>query len=201
MTDENNGTPPPAQKAHLNQNLVIAIIGAVATVMAAVIPWVLDRTAQSPTPTAIQATFTVAAPTETTDLVEAAPTHTEIPASPTSEPTITATPTQEAGINNVYMAFDFDGKFIETSFKGGQTIYVFFNINDPLGRNIVRVIVSAVDVPGVLVDSQFYNTINEYPNPDVSIVVSQGGLKPGKYKVDIILNNTLAETLEFTVTE
>jgi hypothetical protein len=197
MTEENKETPPSTQKAHLNQNLVIAIIGAVATVMAAVIPWVLDRAAQSSTPAAIQATYTVAAPAEAIGLVETSPTNTEIPATPT----ISVTPTQEAGINNAYMAFDFEGKFIETSFKGGQTIYIFFNINDPLGRNIVRVIVSAVDVPGVLVDSQFYNTINEYPNPNVSLVVSQGGLKPGIYKVDIILNNTPAETLEFTVTE
>ena len=34
---------PNLKRPHLNQNLVIAIIGAVATVMAAVIPWVLDR--------------------------------------------------------------------------------------------------------------------------------------------------------------
>ena len=200
MTDNSGENSPQPQKPHLNQNLVIAVIGAVATVLAAVIPWILDRSSQTvPTPTAIQATFTVAAPLEPTSTVEATATNTEIPASPTLEPTIEVTPTQEAGITNAYMAFDFDGKLADTNFKSGQPIYVFFTINDPSGKNIVRVIVSVVDVPGVLADSQFYNTINEYKDPNVRLIVSQGGLKSGTYKVEIFLNNTLDETLEFTV--
>lgn len=200
MTNETNGVPPP--KAHLNQNLVIAIIGAVATVMAAVIPWALDRTSNdTPSPTAIQATFTAEV------LPEATATNTEAvvvaaSSTPTLEPpTATSTPTEEINIYNAYLAFDFDGRFTETSFKSGQPIYVFFILNDPLEKNIVRIIVSAVDVPGVLADSQFYNTINEYKDPDNRLIVSQGSLKPGAYKVDILLNNTLDETLEFTVTE
>ena len=202
MTDGANENAPQPQKPHLNQNLVIAIIGAVATVMAAVIPWVLDRTSQvDPTPIAIQATFTAEAPLEATSTAEAVITSTEIPATPTTEPTVTSTPTTETGIYNAFLAFDFDGKFIETKFKSGQPIYVFFTINDPLGKNIVRVIVSAVDVPGVLADSEFYNTINEYKDPESKLNVSQGGLKPGKYKAQILLNNTLDETIEFTVTE
>lgn len=199
MTDGANENLPRPPKGHLNQNFVIAIIGAVATVIAAVIPWALDRASQN-TPTTIQATFTAEAPLEAT--VQVAATNTEIPASPTAEPaTITPTPTAETGIYNTFLAFDFDGKFTETTFKGGQPIYVFFTLNDPLGKNVVRVIVSAVDVPGVLVDSQFYNTLDEFKNPENRLVVSQGGLKPGKYKVDILLNNTLDETMEFTVTE
>jgi len=202
MTDESNEIPPKPQKASINQNLVIAIIGAVATVLAAVVPWALDRASKAePTPMVVQATFTVAAPVEATATVQAAATNTEVPASPTSEPTITATPTQETGIFNTYMAIDFEGKLPDISFKTGQPIYVFFNLNDPLGKNIVRVIVSAEDVRGVLADSQFYNTINEYKDPNIRLIVSQGGLKPGKYKVEFILNNTLDETLEFTVTE
>lgn len=202
MTDGANENTPQPQKPHLNQNMVIAIIGAVATVMAAVIPWMLDRTSKSePTPIAIQATFTAEAPLEATATVEAAVTSTEIPATPTAEPTVTSTPTAETGIYNAFLAFDFDGKLTETNFKSGQPIYVFFTINDPLGKNIVRVIVSAVEVPGVLVDSEFYNTINEYKDPENKLIVSQGGLKPGKYNAQLLLNNTLDETLEFTVTE
>ncbi len=202
MTDETNETPPKPQKAPINQNLVIAIIGAVATVIAAVIPWALDRASRAePTPTAIQATFTAEAPLEATATVQVASTNTEIPASSTPEPTITATQTQETGVYNAYMAFDFEGKLTDTNFKAGQPIYVFFSLNDPSGKNIVRVILSAEDVKGVLVDSQFYNTINEYKDPNIRLIVSQGGLKPGKYKVDILLNNTLDETMEFTVTE
>ena len=200
MTNSSGENSPQPPKAHLNQNLVIAIIGAIATVMAAVIPWVLDRTSQAttipPSPTAIQATFTIAAPTE-----EAVATNTNIPASATAEPSITPTATQESGIFNIYTTLDFDGKLLETNFKSGQPIYVFFSFLDPQGKNIIRVIVSAVDASGVLVDSQFYNTVNEYKDPNVRLVVSQGGLQPGKYKVDFLLNNTLEETIEFTVTK
>jgi hypothetical protein len=199
MTNTTSEDSPKPPKAQLNQNLVIAIIGAVATVIAAVIPWALDRNSQatsSPAPTAIQAAITTAAPTE-----EAAAPAAEIPASATIEPTIAATPTQESGIFNIYTTLDFDGKLLESNFKSGQPIYVFFNINDPSGKNIVRVIVSALEVPGVLPDSQFYNTVNEYKEPDVKLVVSQGGLQPGKYKIDILLNNTLEGTIEFTVTK
>ncbi|MBI5825864.1 MAG: hypothetical protein HZB18_17700 [Chloroflexi bacterium] len=200
MTKSTDENLPKPQKGHLNQNLVIAIIGAVATLGAAIIPWMLDRAAKAePTPTAIQATFTVEAPPEATA------TSTLIPASatPTAEPpTATAAPpTEETGIYNAFLAFDFEGKLTDTSFKSGQPIYVFFNLNDPLGKNIVRVIVSVVDVPGVLVDSQFYNTTNEYKDPNAKLVISQGGLKPGKYKVELYLNNTLDETLEFEVTK
>ncbi len=201
MAKESNETPSP--KAQINQNLVIAIIGAVATVMAAILPWMLDRTSKStPSPTAIQATFTVEAPPDmtatATDTVVAA----TASSAPTLEtPTATSAPSEEINIYNTYLAFDFDGKFTETNFKGGQPIYIFFNLNDPLGKNIVRIIVSAVDVPGVLADSQFYNTINEYKDPEIRLIVSQGGLEPGKYKVELFLNNTLDETMEFTVTE
>ena len=200
MTNSSGENSPQPTKVHLNQNLVIAIIGAVATVMAAVIPWVLDRTSQTatvpPSPTAIQATFTVIAATE-----EEAATSTNVPATATVEPSLTPTATQESGIFNIYTTLDFDGKLLESNFKSGQPIYVFFSFLDPQGKNIIRVIVSAIDVPGVLADSQFYNTVDEYKENDVKLVVSQGGLQPGKYKVDFLLNNTLDKTIEFTVTK
>lgn len=197
MSKETGENAPQPQKSHINQNLVIAIIGAAATLTAAILPWALDRIAEAKvSPTPIPATFTVA-PTEFT-----ATTTTSAAASstPTLEPpTQTPTPTEETGIYNAYLAFDFDGKFIDTTFKSGQPIYLFFDLNDPQNRNIVRVIVSVVEVPGILVDSQYYNTINEYTNPEVRLVISQGGLTPGKYKVELILNNTLEETLELEV--
>lgn len=197
MSKETGENAPQPQKSHINQNLVIAIIGAAATLTAAILPWALDRIAEAKaSPTPIPATFTVA-PIEFT-----ATTTTSAAASstPTLEPpTQTPTPTEETGIYNAYLAFDFDGKFVDTSFKSGQPIYLFFDLNDPQNRNIVRVIVSVVEVPGILVDSQYYNTINEYTSPEVRLVISQGGLTPGKYKVELILNNTLEETLELEV--
>ncbi len=195
MTKDTDETPSQPPKAHLNQNLVIAIIGAAATLMAAIIPWALDRAAQA------DASATVFLATATEPLV-ATSTGTTISASATLEvPTETVTPTEEINIFNTYMAFDFEGKFIETTFRSDQPIYLFFDLNDPQKRNIVKVIVSAVDVSGVLTDAQFYNTTDEYPELNNILLISQGGLFVGKYKVDLYLNNTLDETLEFIVTK
>ncbi len=202
MTNSTGKNSPQPQKAHLNQNLVIAIIGAVATLAAAIIPWVLDRAAQAePSPTAIQATFTVDAPTEitVTNTVEVTATAS---LTPTLEPpTATPTPTEETGIFNTYLTFDFAGKFVDTSFKSSQSIYLFFDLNDPKDRNIVEVIVSTVEVPGVLADTITYQILDELTPPNVKLLISSGKLSSGKYKVEIYLNNTLEETLEFEVTE
>lgn len=203
MTKETNETPPP--KAHLNQNLVIAIIGAIATVMAAVIPWILDRTSQStPPPTAIQATFTTEAPLEftatATNIVAVTPSLTP---APTLEPS-TATPiapTEEIGIYNAFLARDIEGNFINTSFNNDQSIYLFFDINDPNNRNIVKVAVSVVDVPGFLNGSVVNLIEDKMINPSIVLAISKSGLKPGKYKVDMYLNNNLDETIEFDVTQ
>ena len=81
-----------------------------------------------------------------------------------------------------------------------QPIYVFFDLNDPLDKNVGPRDRERGGCSRRSGDSQFYNTINEY-KPGSRLIVSQGGLKPGKYKVELLLNNTLDETLEFTVTE
>ena len=200
MTNGNDDeTPPSPQKSHLNQNLVIAIIGAAATLLAAILPWALDRAAKAePSPTAIQATFTAFAPLESTA------TNTDIPASltPTLEPpTVTATLTEETGIYNAYLAFDFEGTFIDNSFRKDQTIYLFFDFNDPKGRNDIKVVVSVIEVPGTLVDTVAYQIRDKFQPPTSRLAITKGNLNTGKYKVDLYLNNNLEETLEFTVTE
>jgi hypothetical protein len=209
MTDSASGNSPQPQKGHLNQNLVIAIIGAIATVMAAVIPWVLDRTSQA-TPTAIQATFTSDIPIQftATDLESTATTETETEvvtasSTPTLEsPTATAiTPTEEIGIYNAFLARDIEGNFINTSFNNDQSIYLFFDLNDPQNRNIVKVAVSVVNVPGFLKGAVVNLIEDKMVNPNIVLAISKTGLKPGKYKVDMYLNNTLDETIEFEVTE
>lgn len=204
MTNNTEESSPQPQKAHLNQNLVIAIIGAVATLAAAIIPWVLDRAAQAgQSPTAILSTFTETAPleaTETKTAIAIANTHT-----PTLEPTATAiataTSTEETGIYNIFLAFDFEGTFIDDTFRQDQSVYLFFNFNDPKNRNDIEVVVSAVDVPGVLTDSVYYQIRDKLEPPNAKLTITKGKLPPGIYKVEIYLNNTLDETIEFTITK
>lgn len=198
MTKNTGENLPQPQKGHINQNLVIAIIGAAATLVAAVLPWVLDKLAEAEASQASgQVTFT-AAPNEftaTSTVAAASPTPTLEP------PTQTATSTEETGIYNTFLTFDFAGKFIKTSFRKDQSIYLFFDLNDPQGRNIVEVIVSVVEVPGILADAVTYQILDEFTDPQVELLISSGKLSPGKYKVDLYLNNTLEQTMEFEVTE
>ena len=200
MKNENEDNPPPSQKTHLNQNLVIAIIGAVATILAAVIPWALDRAAKAePDPTsAIQATFTITAPIEATatNTVFVTATQTSTPEPPTE----TSTPTEEIGIYNPYLTFDFEGTFIDDTFSKGQNIYLFFDFKDPKNRNDIEVILSEVEVPGIPVDNVAYQIRDRFEPSNVKLLLTKGNLTPGKYKVDIYLNNTLDETIEFQVT-
>lgn len=198
MSKETGENTPQLPKSHLNQNLVIAIIGAIATLTAAILPWALDRIAEGKaSPTPVPATFTVAP-------IESTATNTTAAASstPTLEPpTQTATSTEETGIYNTFLTFDFAGKFIKTSFRKDQSIYLFFDLNDPQGRNIVEVIVSVVEVPGILADAVTYQILDEFTDPQVKLLISSGKLSPGKYKVDLYLNNTLEQTIEFEVTK
>lgn len=204
MTNHMDDNLPKPQKGHLNQNLVVAIIGAVATLAAAIIPWALDRAAQAePSPTAIQSTFT-----ETTSL-EVTETNTAVAIVNTNTPTIertgttevTATSTQETGIYNIFLTFDFEGNFIDDTFRQDQSVYLFFDFNDPKSRNDIEVVVSAVDVPGVLTDTVYYQIRDKFEPPNVKLTITKGKLQPGIYKVEIYLNNTLDKTIEFTITK
>jgi hypothetical protein len=197
-------TSEEKKESKISQNMMIAIIGAITTIVAAVIPVILNNrsNAQSATPVPIIITATLAPvlPTETPTL---APTLTETPAftvTPTVElPTATATP--QEGIFNELLAADIDGFIPKSQFKPNEIIYLLFDINDPTGKNVVRIVWSVVEAKGfkagaVRSDTPFIIKGNKF------VTLSDHSAAPwteGKYKVEIYLNNELNKTIEFDI--
>src|SRR5512140_1670676 len=110
---ENNTSDDKPRESRINQNLLIAIIGAAATIGATIIGAVMNRQPSAPpTPLVITATSAPATPTHIiflTNTPEPLPTDT---AAPTFTPTIapsTETATQQVGIYSAILATDIKG--------------------------------------------------------------------------------------------
>jgi len=199
-----NKTSDEAKGSKISQNMLIAIIGAITTIVAAVIPVILNNrsNAQTPTPIAIIITATTV-PILPTDTPTLAPILTETAAftfTPTVElPTATATP--QTGIFNEFLAADIDGFIPKSQFKPSETIYLLFDINDPTNKNVVRIVWSVVDVKGfkagaiksdtpyIIKEKKFVTLSNHSADP----------WAVGKYKVELYLNNELNKTIEFDI--
>jgi hypothetical protein len=192
------------KESKINQNIMIAIIGSITTIAVAVIPILLNRSKSEPPPTPVPLVITATSvpdfstenlgPTKTL-----APTETA-PFTPTIEaPTATATP--QVGIFNGFLASDIKGLIPKNKFKPAETIYLLFNINDPTGKNVVRIVWSVVEVKGYLagaVKSDIPYIIKE----EKFATLSNHSANPwavGKYKVELYLNDVLDETIEFDI--
>ena len=202
MEDKNSDE---AKGSKISQNMLIAIIGAITTIVAAVIPVILSNRpeAQTPTPIAIIITATTA-PIIPTDTPTLAPVFTETAVftfTPTVElPTATATP--QEGIFNAFLASDIKGLIRTTRFKPDQTIYILSDINDPKGLNIVRVVWSVVEVKGFQAGATKSDiTLGKITEKNF-VTLSNHSTNPwpvGKYKAEIYLNDVLDETIEFEI--
>jgi hypothetical protein len=194
-------TPPGGEAKHgLNQNMVIAIIGAVATIIAALIPSFIRSNDSQSAPTA--AASLAALPSDTA-LPPPAFTFTSEPtATETLTPTPlppSETPTTPVGVYDVYLALDKAGKTRSTTFGPLQTVYVFFSINDPSGQNLVRVEWRTLKVKGRDPDSYLYGDESTILTPQHSFEVTFSPWPVGTYKVILYLNGTLVSTQEFEI--
>lgn len=183
------------KKKGMDPNILIAIIGSLTTIAVVIIPWWLDRldkSAEEPTPLPTTAIPVDLDPTSTFTLTPA-------PATPTEA--VTVTPSVQTGIFDIYLARDEAGLFKRTTFQASETIFIVFSINDPLGRNAVRVAFRTVDVPGFTNGSEVYYYENVYEGPtEVLKANPTGALKPGTYTLELSLNGELDETIEFEIT-
>lgn len=199
-----NKTSDEAKGSKISQNMLIAIIGAITTIVAAIIPVILNNRSNAPTATPVAIIITAtSAPILPTDTPTLAPIFTETAVftfTPTVElPTATATP--QEGIFNEFLAADIDGFIPKSQFKPNETIYLLFDINDPTGKNVVRIVWSVVDVKGfkagaVKSDTPYIIKENKFAT------LSDHSANPwaeGKYKVEIYLNNILGKTIEFDI--
>jgi len=201
----------PEEKAHneepkrgINPTLLASIIGAVATILAAVIPAIIIINANKPAPApSITPRPTVLVVTAT-DLPS--PTSTSTP-QPTETPAVTstpippsATPTTPVGLYDVYLAQDRAGQSKTTVFGPQQSVFIFFKVNDPSGSNTVRVVWYAVDVQGFPTNTFLSSDEGVISRSPFSYeMLYSPRWKVGKYKVELYLNGSLAATEEFEV--
>jgi hypothetical protein len=111
----------------------------------------------------------------------------------------TLTPTPEVGIFGAYLSQDENGEHKTESFSPVQTIYLFFNLRDPSGLNQVRIVWSAVEVPGFKTGAIINQTDDVIREDTFSIQANKNPWDSGKYKVDLYLNEILDETIEFEI--
>jgi len=184
----------------INQNVLIAIIGAVATILAAIIPWILSRPnaeTSTPTPLVITVMATQALSTETLGpLTET----TAFTFTPTAEPPA-ATETPQVGIFDGFLSIDIKGVIPSTRFQPDQTIYLLFNINDPTGANIIRIVWSVVEAKGFRPGAIKYDMTDKITE-DHFVMEAAHADDPwavGKYKIELYLNDVLDEIIEFEI--
>lgn len=202
---ENKSSSEGAKESKISQNVLIAIIGAATTIVAAIIPFVLSRNDASPSPTPAPVIITAIVtatplPILPTETVVIPPTEVPFTFTPTLEPP-TATAAPREGIFNGFLASDIKGVFTTNKYKPDQVIYLFFDINDPSNKNIIRIVWSVVDVKGFL-PGAIRSDITDVATVKNYKTLSNHSANPwpaGKYKVDLYLNDNLQQTIEFEI--
>jgi hypothetical protein len=180
--------------------MVIAIIGAVATIVAALIPSFGRKEDAQVAPTA--AATIAALPSETplplpTFTFTAEPTATE---TLTPTPVLpTETPTTPVGIYDVYLAADRAGQNPASTFGTQQTVYIFFSLNDPAAQNLVKVEWLPVNVPGREAGSYLRDEESTILTPKHFFEITLTPWLVGTYKVNLYLNGLLSTTLDFEI--
>ena len=204
---ENKTSSESPKESKISQNLLIAIIGAVTTIVAAVIPFVMSRNNASPAPSPIPIIITAVvtatpAPFLPTETAVVPPTEVPATLTPTLEPpTATATEAAQEGIFNGFLASDIKGVFATNKYKPDQIIYLFFDINDPTNKNLVRIVWSVVEVKGFL-PGTVRSDITDVATVKNYKTLSNHSANPwpaGKYKVDLYLNDILQQTIDFEI--
>lgn len=197
---ENKPSEPQVKESKISQNVIIALIGAVTTIVAALIPFLMNREkAPEPTPTPLVVVVTNTPEPVLPTATSVPPTFTELPPTATFTATpIPPTPTETAIPTGVYQAslsFEKDG-VAQTQFKPNTPIWVMADINDPTQRRSLTlqwVAVEVVDMnPNVKLTSAVRTSkgdhFAEQFNPTLKL--------PGKYQLDIYLNgNTLTPAI------
>lgn len=196
-TMENKNSDDKPKESKINQNILIAIIGSITTIAVAVVPFLLNRansqTPPTPVPLVITATTIPDFSTETL-----APKDTLTPTPTIELPTATAT--QQVGVFNIKLATNIAGLNPTTQFKPADSIYLIFDINDPLNQNIVKIRWSAVNVNGVLKDFEKSSSLYTVKDNHFAKAFdhSANPWKAGRYKVEVSMNG-VTETIEFDI--
>ena len=110
----------------------------------------------------------------------------------------------EMSLENLRMAYDNDGKQAASTYSPTDVFYAVADLKNAPQGTIVRAVWAAVDVPDLEEDAEFpeqtVDITEESYSGTIYFQLSNDFLWPtGEYRVDVYLNDTLAQSLEFNV--
>lgn len=110
----------------------------------------------------------------------------------------------ELSLTNARMSFDSDGKNVTTKFSPSDTFYAVADLANAPKDTKVDAKWIAVNIPGEQANSVFKEMNYVTDTDGFSGIVyfklsNDSGWPAGSYKVELYLNGTLTQTLEFTV--
>lgn len=111
---------------------------------------------------------------------------------------------KEMSLTNLRMATDQDGKNVTTTFSPTDVFYALADLQNAPKGTVVKAKWSVVKVPGLETEPEFpEQTIDITEDVDAKTVyfkLANGFDWPaGSYRVEIYLNDTLAQSMEFKV--
>lgn len=110
--------------------------------------------------------------------------------------------TAPAGVSNIYMANDAEGKNKTSTFAPTDVIYVFFDVNQVDNGSQFQVRWFALNVDGQDPNEAFLTTDYTYngePTIYAQIESTQGGFPAAQYKVEIYLAGAKVGEQQFTI--
>jgi len=111
---------------------------------------------------------------------------------------------KEASVTNVRMAHDQDGLDVTTTFAPTDVFYVVAELKNAPKGTVIKAKWAVVDVPGIETPPEFPEQSIDITESSVSrtfyFKLSNGFDWPaGSYRVEIYLNDTLSQSLNFNV--
>jgi hypothetical protein len=110
----------------------------------------------------------------------------------------------EMGLENLRLAYDEAGEQVTSTYSPSDVFYAVADLKDAPQGTVVRAVWGAVDVPDLEEETDFpeqtLDITEELFTGTIYFQLSNDFLWPsGQYKVDIYLNDTLAQSAEFNV--
>ena len=110
----------------------------------------------------------------------------------------------EMSLDNLRMAYDQDGNQVTTTYSATDVFYAVGDLNNAPQGTVVKAVWTAVDVEETEAGMEFQEQTIDITEESFSGTIyfqlsNDEGWPAGLYRVDIYLNDTLAQSTEFNV--